>query len=76
MLPLPTSSVTVGILPGHQLPHLQMATKLVLYGNGRILKWSKWGKEAFVKVCLLQLLTSTCPFSPIDGPNRVCNLGR
>lgn len=68
----------MGILTGHQLLHLQMATKHVLYGNGRVLNWSniKWGEEAFVKVQLLQLLTSFCPLSPLDGHNRFCRSGR
>lgn len=68
----------MGILTGYQVLHLQMATNYVPYGNGRVLKWSniKWGEEAFVKVHLLQLLTSFCPLSPIDGHNRFCRSGR
>lgn len=55
-----------------------MATKYVLYGHGRALKWRniKWGEEAFVKVHLLHLLTSFCPLSPTDGHNRFCRSGR
>lgn len=76
--PCPRALYPWEILTGHQLLHLQMATKHVLYGNGRVLNWSniKWGEEAFVKVQLLQLLTSFCPLAPLDGHNRFCRSGR